>query len=138
MISISSDIWSEDSKSLLALIVHLIDSNFKLHDILIYAKPFSKVAHAAINIEHGVKEVLTSYKIAEYDKSRRPHIDTVILNLRCLTCFLYCRVRSYSDITIVHDAKVGNEVHGSTTNAASNMKVAFESFEGASCVDHKI
>ena len=29
-------------------------------------------------------------------------------------------------------------MHGSTTDAASNMKLAFESFEGASCVDHKI
>jgi len=38
----------------------------------------------------------------------------------------------------VHDAKVGNEVHGSTTDAASNMKLAIELFEGASCVDHKI
>ena len=29
-------------------------------------------------------------------------------------------------------------MHGSTTDAASNMKLAFDSFEGASCVDHKI
>ena len=34
--------------------------------------------------------------------------------------------------------QVGKEVHGSTLDAASNMRVAFDSFEGASCVDHKI
>ena len=34
--------------------------------------------------------------------------------------------------------QVGKEVHGSTTDAASNMRLAFESFEGASCVDQKI
>jgi len=115
MVSISSDIWSEDGNSLLALMVHLIDSNFKLHDILIFAKPFLKVSHTTINIEHDVKEALHSYTIGECDKSARPPIDTVILKLCYLTRFLDCRVRSYSDITIVHDAKVGNKVHGSTT-----------------------
>jgi hypothetical protein len=39
---------------------------------------------------------------------------------------------------VLHIAQVGKEVHGSTTDAASNMRSAFESFEGASCVDHKI
>ena len=81
MVSISSDIWGEDGKSLLALMVHLIDKDFKLHDILIFAKPFSKIAHTAINIEHAVKEALASYKIGEYDKTSRPPIDTVISNV---------------------------------------------------------
>jgi len=92
MVSISSGIWSEDGKSLLALMVHLIDSNCKLHDILIFTKPFSKVAHTAINIEHAIKEALAPYKIGEYDKPARPRIDTVILELCCLTClsFLSC------------------------------------------------
>ncbi len=94
MVSISSDICSEDGKSLLALMVHFINSNFKLHDILIFAKPFIKVAHTTINIEHDVKEALASYRVGECDKSARPLIDTVILKLCCLTCFLYCRARS--------------------------------------------
>ena len=34
--------------------------------------------------------------------------------------------------------QVGDEVHGSTTDQASNMKLAFESFEGSTCIDHKI
>jgi hypothetical protein len=38
----------------------------------------------------------------------------------------------------MHFAQIGKEVHGSITDQASNMKLAFESFEGATCVDHKI
>ena len=83
MVNISLDHLSEDGKSLLALMVHLIDSNFKLHDILIFAKPFSKVAHTTIKIEHAIKEALASYTIGEYDMSARPTIDTVML---CYVC----------------------------------------------------
>jgi hypothetical protein len=90
MVSISSDIWGEDGKSLLALMVHLIDSNFKLHDILIFAKPFSKVAHTAINIEQAIKEALASYKIGEYDKSAKPKVDTVRLIIK-YALYLYVR-----------------------------------------------
>jgi hypothetical protein len=77
MVSISSDIWGEGGKSLLALMVHFIDSSFKLHDVLIFAKPFSKLSHTAINIEHAIKEGLASYHIGEYDKSAKPKVDTV-------------------------------------------------------------
>jgi len=37
-----------------------------------------------------------------------------------------------------HIVQMGKEAHGSTSDAASNMRDAFESFEGASCFDHKI
>jgi len=77
MVSISSDIWGEDGKSLLALMVHLIDSNFKLHNILIFAKPFSKISHTSINIEHAIKEALASYKIGEYDKTAAKSSDKI-------------------------------------------------------------
>jgi hypothetical protein len=90
MVSISSDIWGEDGKSLLALMVHLIDSNFKLHDILIFAKPFSKISHTSINIEHAIKEALASYKIGEYDKTAKPKIDTVI---QCVNSNLYLKLK---------------------------------------------
>jgi hypothetical protein len=72
MVSISSGIWGEGGKSLLALMVHLIDSSFKLHDILIFAKPFSKLSHTAINIEQSIKDGLASYGIGKYDKSAKP------------------------------------------------------------------
>ncbi len=80
MVSISSDFRGEDGKSLSALMVHLIDSNFKLHDILFFAKPFSKVAHTSINIEQAIKEALASYTIGQYDKFAKPKIDTVRIN----------------------------------------------------------
>ena len=67
----------QECPTLLALMVHLIDSSFKLHDILIFAKPFSKLSHTAINIEHAIKEGLASYGIGAYDKSAKPKVDTV-------------------------------------------------------------
>ncbi len=82
MVSISADIWGEGGKSLLALMVHFIDSSFKLHDVLFFAKLFSKVSHTAINIEHAIKEGLTSYHIGEYDKSAKPKVDTVRIILK--------------------------------------------------------
>jgi hypothetical protein len=59
--------------------VHFIDKDYKQQDILIFGKPFSKVAYTAINIEHAIKEALASYKIGEFDKSARSPIDTVCL-----------------------------------------------------------
>jgi len=78
MVSISSDIWGEDEKSVLDLMVHLIKSNRRLRDILIVAKPFSKLANTAINIEHAIKEALAYYKIGEYHKYAKPKVDTEI------------------------------------------------------------
>lgn len=64
-------------KSLLALMVHLIDSEFKLREILIFAKPFSEVSHTAWEIEKAIKTGLASYGIGKYDLSKTPVIDTV-------------------------------------------------------------
>ena len=47
---------------------------------------------------------------------------------------LSCSLHTFT----MYVAQDGKEVHGSTTDQASNMKLAFESFEGATCVDHKI
>jgi hypothetical protein len=38
----------------------------------------------------------------------------------------------------IDDVHVGKEIHASIVDVASNMKFAFESFEGARRVDHKI
>ncbi len=64
-------------KSLLALMVHLIDSDFKLREILIFAKPFSDVKYSAWEIEKVVKSGLASYGIGKYDLTTTPVIDTV-------------------------------------------------------------
>ena len=68
-------------KSLLALMVHLIDAEFKLRDILIFAKPFSDVSHTAWEIEKAIKTGLAGYGIGKYDLSKTPVIDTVRLSL---------------------------------------------------------
>jgi len=66
-------------KSLLALIVHLIDSDFKLREILIFAKPFSEVSHTSWEIEKAIKTGLANFGIGKYDLSKTPVIDTVRL-----------------------------------------------------------
>ncbi len=57
--------------------VHLIDDEFKLREILIFAKPFSDISHSAWEIEKAIKKGLTSYGIGKYDLMTTPVIDTV-------------------------------------------------------------
>ena len=64
-------------KALLALMVHYIDDTFKFNEVLIFAKPFSDVAHSAIEIEKAIKIGLASYGVGTYDPSTDPIIDTV-------------------------------------------------------------
>ena len=64
-------------KALLALITHFIDSDFKMREILIFAKPFSEVAHTAAEIEKAIKTGLAAYGIGQYDPSLTPPLDTV-------------------------------------------------------------
>ena len=66
-------------KSLLALMVHVIDSDFKLREILIFAKPFSQVQHTAWEIEKAIKSGLAIYGIGKYDLTTTSVIDTVRL-----------------------------------------------------------
>ena len=84
--------YPSEEKSLFALVVHLIDSEFKLREILIFAKPFSEVSHTAWETEKVIKMGLASYGIGKYDLSNTPIIDTVhlccvvILNNGACTC----------------------------------------------------
>jgi hypothetical protein len=73
----SISLYLSVGKSLLALMVHLIDSEFKLREILISAKPFSEVSHNAWEIEKAIKTGLASYGIGKYDLSKTLVIDTV-------------------------------------------------------------
>ncbi len=66
-------------KALLALVVHYIDDTFKFNEVLIFAKPFSDVAHIAIKIEKAIKIGLASYGVGTYDPSTDPIIHTVYL-----------------------------------------------------------
>ena len=64
-------------KALLALIAHFNDSDFKMREILFFAKPFSEVAHTATEIEKAIKTGLATYGIGQYDLSLAPPLDTV-------------------------------------------------------------
>ena len=65
----------------MALIAHLIDKDFKLHEILIFAQPFSEVAHNAAEIEKAIKKGLASFGIGKYDTSVTSIVDTVSLHI---------------------------------------------------------
>jgi hypothetical protein len=41
-------------KAILAFVAHLIDKDFKLHELLIFAKPFSDVAHSGVEIKKAI------------------------------------------------------------------------------------
>ena len=75
MPSISIDIWSEDGKSILAVMVYFIDNVFKLHEKLAFAVPFSDIEHKGDEIEREVKKVLASLGIGLYNPEAK--IDTV-------------------------------------------------------------
>ncbi len=64
-------------KALLALMAHFIDDDFKLREVLIFAKPFSSMTHSAEEIEKAIKIGLASWGIGEYDTSKTPVIDTI-------------------------------------------------------------
>ncbi len=68
-------------KVVFALLAHLIDKDFKLHEILIFAHLFSEVARNAAEIEKAVKKGLVSFGIGEYDTSVTLIVDTVSLNI---------------------------------------------------------
>ncbi len=61
----------------MALIAHLIDKDFKLHEVLIFAKPFSDVAHSGVEIEKTIKTCLCKFGIGLYDNTKTPIADTV-------------------------------------------------------------
>ena len=71
----------DTEKALLALLAHLIDKDFNLHEVLIFAQPFSEVAHSAAEIEKAIKKGLSSFGIGKYDMSVTRTVDTVSLHI---------------------------------------------------------
>ena len=67
----------------MALVAHLIDKDFKLHELLIFAKPFSDVAHSGVEIEKAIKAGLSSFGIGLYDTTKIPIVDTVSNHALC-------------------------------------------------------
>ena len=73
-------------KSILALVAHLIDTNFKLHELLIFAKPFSEVVHSGMEVENTIKTSLASFGIRIYDTSKNRIVDKV--SKHAISCIL--------------------------------------------------
>ena len=111
--SVAADIWGENGKSLYALLLYYINNDFEMVEVLLDCLPFSGEIHNALNIEQACKKSLSSVGIGEYN----PEV-------------------SGPDDTIVDT--VGKACFGSTVDEASVMTKAFEGFEGAPCVCHKI
>ena len=64
-------------KAILALVAHLIDKDFKLHELLVFAKHFSDVAHSGVEIEKAIKTGLCEFGVGLYDTTKTPIVDTV-------------------------------------------------------------
>ena len=58
--SVAGDIWSEDGKSLYALLVYFINANFEMREILLNVKKFSDVDHTGSVIEHSTLRLSAS------------------------------------------------------------------------------
>jgi hypothetical protein len=61
----------------LPLVAHFIDKDFKLHELLIFAKPLPDVAHSGVEIEKAIKIDLCEFGIGLYDTTKIPIVDTV-------------------------------------------------------------
>jgi hypothetical protein len=76
-------------KAILALVANLIDKDFKLHDLIIFAKPFSHVAHSAAKIEKAIKKGLSTFGIGKYDTFVTHILNTVSLQVSLLILNIY-------------------------------------------------
>ena len=61
--SISGDIWSDRHVSLFGILVHFIDKDFKLHEFLCGAIPFSGEAHTGANMSDATNISLMNMDI---------------------------------------------------------------------------
>ena len=107
--SVAADIWGENGKSLYALLLYYVDRDFNMLEVLLDCLPFSGDAHTSLNIEVACKKALAAVGIGEFKPEADPPVDSV-----------------------------GKACFGSTVDEASSMTKAFEGFEGAPCVCHKI
>ena len=63
-------------KVILALVAHL-NKDFKLYELLIFAKPFSDATHSGLEIEKAIETGLCEFGIGLHDTTKIPIADTV-------------------------------------------------------------
>ena len=104
--SISGDIWSDRHVSLFGILVHFIDKDFKLHEFLCGAIPFSGEAHTGANMSVATNISLMNMGIGREATDTIPGINP-------------------------KDA-----IHAKVSDNGSNMKVAWNEFHGGYCACH--
>ena len=109
--SFSTDIWSEIGIALLGMLVHFIDGELVLHEMVLRASPMSTLAHTGANIKELSKTSCAAVGLGEYVKD------------------------SEGNVTV---DTVPNHVVKAITDGASSMVAAFSDQEGSECVPHTL
>ena len=109
--SFSTDIWSENGIALLGMLVHFIDEQFVMREMVLRASPMSTLAHTGANIKDLSKTSCAAGGLGEYVKD------------------------SEGNVTV---DTVPNHVFKAITDGASSMVAAFSDQEGSECVTHTL
>jgi hypothetical protein len=109
--SFSADIWSENGIALLGMLVHFIDEEFVLREMVLRASPMSTLAHSGANIKDLSKTSCAAVGLGQYVKDSEG---------------------------IVTVDTVPSNVFKAITDGASSMVAAFSDQEGSECVTHTL
>ncbi|KAK3267068.1 hypothetical protein CYMTET_24352 [Cymbomonas tetramitiformis] len=120
--SIAGDIWSQGGIAIFGILVYWVDTEFKYHERLVAAIPFSSVRHTRFELEAATKKACASMGIGEYKE---------ILTKEILTF-------DDGDDELGLVDTVRDCVHCTVSDNASNIVNAWLCFDGDECVDHTI
>ena len=109
--TISSDIWGENGIALLGQLVHFIDREFNIREMVLRATPMSTIAHSGANIADLTKQSCAAVGLGTYLKD---------------------------DVGNVLTDTVPQYVFKSVTDGGSNMVKAMVDQEGGECTVHTI
>jgi hypothetical protein len=77
--TVSSDIWGENGITLLGQLVHFIDREFNICEMVLHATPMSTLAHSGANIADLTKQSCADVGLGDYVKDEEGNVltDTV-------------------------------------------------------------
>jgi hypothetical protein len=73
--SFSTDIWSENGIALLGMLVHFIDNQFVMREMVLRASPMSTLAHTGANIKDLSKTSCAAVGLGEYVKDSEGNVN---------------------------------------------------------------
>ncbi|KAK3273198.1 hypothetical protein CYMTET_18554 [Cymbomonas tetramitiformis] len=115
--SIGGDIWSQGGIAIFGVLVYWIDKEFKYHERLVGAIPFSSVRHTGPELEVVTKRACASLGIGKYE---------VLAD-------------TDAELGIVKTDTVAEYIHCTVSDNASNIVISgWNCFDGHECVDHTI